>query len=441
MNTGKIKQPTTLVIIGITGDLARRKLLPAIERIAAAGQLPADFTIIGISRRPVTLDEVFAPLPRHAAEPYAFMRQHLHMYQMNLERPEDYEELRIKLHTAHPDGQVLFYLSVPPQIAQPIIEHLGNAGFGAGDHTKLLLEKPFGSDLGTAGELIDHIHRHFAERHVYRIDHYLAKEMAQNLLIFRSGNSLFKRTWNRDFIERIEIIGTESIGIEGRATFYEQTGALRDIVQSHLLQLAALTLMDLPPNSEFSAVPAARLAALQALEPASPDQARRGQYHGYRQEVQNGHSATETFVSLGLHSSAPRWQGVPITITAGKALDATHTEIHLYYRQEDAGEANRLTLRIQPREGIELSLWSKRPGYSRELECVQLRFNYHEQGQLSEAYEQVLLDAIAGNHTLFTSGDEVLAAWRILAPVQAAWASNDAGLITYRPGSSPESVH
>lgn len=436
-------RPTILVIVGITGDLAQRKLLPAIESIAAAGMLPEQFAVIGVSRRESDAQAVLGD-----DEKFPYLARHLTMHRMNLEAADDYHGLADYLRTieagfGHP-AQRLFYLSVPPQVSRPIINFLGEAGLSNGPQAKLLLEKPFGTDLSSAEELIAATHRHFDEDRVYRIDHYLAKEMAQNILVFRAGNSLFKRTWNKDFIEKIEIIASETISIEGRAIFYEQTGALRDLVQSHLLQLAALTLMDLPKPDAWQQVPRLRLQALEQLMPPTEHferDVRRGQYEGYRQEVANPHSMVETFVALTLFSRAPQWAGVPITLVTGKALDRKATEIRIHYRREDAHESNQLTLRIQPQEGIEVCLWTKRPGYERQLEQVPLDLSFAEHyDSLPEAYEQVLVDAMRGDHSLFTSSDEVLAAWHILAPIQESWSKPDAELIVYPLGSNFEAL-
>ena len=239
-------QATILVIIGISGDLARRKLLPAIAKIDQAGALPEDFSLLGISRRSIASAEVLAQVSDMAAEEQARLATMLTMHTMDLEKDADYTALHKLFANTDQPAQVLFYLSVPPQMAQPIISRLGKAGFGKGSDTKLLLEKPFGSDLLSAQTLIDETKRYFDESQLYRIDHYLAKEMAQNIIVFRSQNSLFRQTWNGQFIEKIDITVSEQIGIEGRSTFYEQTGALRDSLQSHALQLAALTLMDIP---------------------------------------------------------------------------------------------------------------------------------------------------------------------------------------------------
>lgn len=290
------------MIVGITGDLSRRKLLPAIEKIVAAGAAPRELHVIGITRREVTADEILSDIKTSTD----FLKRNLEMYQMDLASPDDYVKLKSHLDSTRKEmgasTQTLFYLSVPPQISQPIITSLGTSGISRTQDTKLLLEKPFGVDLESAEELVEHVKSHFDEDQVYRIDHYLAKEMTQNVVVFRQGNSLFKRAWNNEFVESIEIIASENIGIEGRAEFYEQTGALRDVVQSHLMQLAALVLADFP-SVDWSTIPEQRLRALQQLmAPQDIDRdVVRGQYAGYKDEVQNPHSVVETFVSVTLN--------------------------------------------------------------------------------------------------------------------------------------------
>ena len=430
-------QPTILVIIGISGDLAQRKLLPAIREIAQAGVLPAAFRIVGISRRALSLEEV---LP----DKDDFWQQHVELHQMDLDKRQDYHDLNAQLEGIERSlggkAQRLFYLSVPPKAAQDVITHLGESGLAEVPDTKVLLEKPFGTDLASAEALVEHLAKHFKEEQAYRIDHYLAKEMAQNLIVFRSANPFFARTWNKEFIASIEVIASEKIGIEGRATFYEQTGALRDIVQSHLLQLLALTLMDLPKLDDWKSIPVLRQKALDFITPAKT--AFRGQYQGYRDEVNNPDSSVETFVALDLVSKDPRWEGVPIKVVTGKALDARYTEIRVSFRGDGNTEANLLTLRIQPDESVQICLWVKKPGYERQLQQIPLSFTYknHFGDKLPDAYERVFVDAMRSDHTLFATSDEVLASWRILAPVQAAWAKTDKDLVIYRPGSSPDEV-
>lgn len=435
--------PTILVIIGITGDLSKRKLLPAVEQIAKAGALPDQFRIVGITRRDVSVDEIVS-----TDQNYAFVKDHLELYKMDLANGDDYTGLKQYLDTIESSfgkkAQRLFYLSVPPQFSRPIVELLGHAGFGDDIATKLLLEKPFGVDLSSARELIDKTRQYFAEDQLYRIDHYLAKEMAQNLIVFRNDNALFKQTWNNHHIDRIEVIASEKIGIEGRVDFYEQTGALRDLVQSHLLQLAALVLMDVPEDSDMKNVPRYRLDALRHLSIATRDNelvATRGQYNGYRSDVKNDRSTTETHVDMTLVSSDERWQGVPIRIMTGKAMAEKATFVRIVYKTVAQHEANELIILLQPNEGVELQLWTKVPGYDHKLEKHSLSIAFKDHfPQLPEAYEQVLLDAIRDIHTLFASSDEVIETWRIIDPVQQLWQMNESTLLQYEQSTDIGSV-
>lgn len=438
--------PTILIIIGITGDLAQRKLLPAIGKMAQAGALPQEFHIIGITRRSdVTVESLL-----DKTENSDYITEHTELFQMDLASEADYGKLGNYLESLEGNfsevPQRLFYLSVPPQVSRPIIEYLGASGLAKIPHTKLLLEKPFGTDLESAEELIDHINKYFTSEQIYRIDHYLARDTAQNLIIFREYNPLFKRTWNKDFIERIEITASEAIGIEGRAVFYEQTGALRDFMQSHLLQLAALALMDTPRENNMQEVPELRLKALRELHltrkaSSITDIARRGQYKGYRDEVGNPNSIVETFASIHLESVNKKWEGVPITLTTGKALKERYTEIRIFYKKEADEESEELTLRLQPDEGVELCIWAKRPGYEHELTQHKVKFVFGDRELgLPEPYGQVLFSAIKSDHTLFTSGEEVLQSWKILTPIQHAWEMSGNDLIFYTPGNTPVEV-
>lgn len=436
------KLPTILVIVGITGDLSKRKLLPAIEKLAAADVLPEQFKILGITRREVTARQVVQAMP--ADTPHGFINSCLEMFQMDLANGQDYKQLAERLDSMSrgmgEDVQRLFYLSVPPQISQPVVKLLGMAGLAKGKHTKLLLEKPFGVDLDSARELINQTKDYFDESQVYRIDHYLAKDMAQNLIVFREDNALFRHTWKNDFIERVDIVASEKIGIEGRAAFYEQTGALRDLVQSHLLQLAALTLMHPPESRDLRNICQCRIDALRQLrvpEGKAPSlYLKRGQYQGYRDEVKNANSMVETFVDLTLESTDPLWQGVPIRIVTGKHLSEKATEIRITYKKTEKYESNTLVIRFQPNEGIELKLWTKVPDYEWRVENHSLGLNFKEHFSHSpEAYEQVLLDALKSDQTLFTTSDEVLESWRILQPVQQHWEMHTDDLDLYKPGT------
>lgn len=437
--------PTILIIIGISGDLSKRKLLPAIGQIATTGMLPEKFRIIGVTRQSDTNIEKLLKFTTNKS----YIESNTELFQMDLDNIEDYSKLSEHLIEIEKEfgskAQYLFYLSVPPKVTESIIELIGKAGFAKRDNTKLLLEKPFGVDLKSATELITHIDQYFKSEQVYRIDHYLAKETAQNIIVFRDGNSLFKRTWNKDFIDSIEITVSEQIGIEGRANFYEQTGALRDLIQSHLLQLLALTLMDIPKEDHIDEVPKLRYEALKFLKihnlPSLLYHAKRGQYKDYREEAGNPHSMMETFASINLESDDPKWQGVKIRLTTGKALKEKFTEIKILYKKDYDHESNELLLRLQPDEGISFSVWAKRPGYEHQVSRHALNFSFKDHYfALPEAYEQVLFNAINSDHSLFSSSEEVLETWRILDSLQKAWTSSTYDLIFYEKGSRIEEI-
>jgi glucose-6-phosphate 1-dehydrogenase len=428
---------TILVIFGITGDLSHRYLLPALSEVINNKKIPENFKIIGASRRQIILEDVLKD-KQECLRPYA------EPLQMDYAVNESYEALKDKIEQISNDfkskPEIIYYLSVPPSAVLPIIEHLGEAGLN-NSNTKLLLEKPFGTNLESAKKLVEQTAKHFPEDQVYRIDHYLAKEMAQNIVVFLGSNTLFRHVWNNQFIEKIEIEAAEKISIEGRANFYDSNGALRDLVQSHLMQLAALTIMEPCTHVfEFSELPARRLAALKSLR-LIDHEAIRGQYEGYKAEVKNPETSTETFVSLNIESANPRWRGVPIRLTTGKNLNEKVTEIRVYFKKVAESEENLLILRIQPNEAIVIQLWVKQPGYERKLQKIPHEFTYSKHfDHLPDAYEQVLVDAIQSNHSLFASSDEVLASWEVLKPVQEQWAKGSDDLIIYRPGMTGEEV-
>ena len=419
---------TKLIIFGITGDLAQRKLLPALGHIVANGQ--KDLEIIGVSRRDVTVEQVLGE--------HHDLHDISSMITMDLTRADDYAKLRDHLNLRD-DEQALFYLSVPPDSSGQIIDLLGQAGLD-GPNIKLLLEKPFGFDTESALEMISHTDKYFSEEQVYRIDHYLAKEMAQNILTFRGRNALFAHVWNNAAIERIEVIALEEIDIEGRAAFYEQTGALRDVLQGHLLQLLALVLLPIPSDLDWGRLPESRLSALSFIRPANPARSVRAQYTGYREEVGNHESMVETFVSAEFFSDDPNWTGVPFALTTGKALDRKTTEVRIHFKKTNAAQSNFVIFRIQPGEGIEIDLVTKKPGYDHTFEDRALTFMYDTDERVPDAYEQVLHDAIESRKSLFATSSEVVRAWEIVAPLQQAWAEDPATLRFYDPGARGRSI-
>jgi glucose-6-phosphate 1-dehydrogenase len=357
---------------------------------------------------------------------------------MNMAEKSDYERLK-QAYLPGEGQQLLVYLAVPPSASTQIVDFMGEVGLTT-PAVKILFEKPFGVDLVSAQDMIERTGRYFTEDQLYRIDHFLAKEMAQNMVAFRGGNALFGNIWNNNFIESIEVVASEKIGIEGRGVFYEQTGALRDLVQGHLLQLLALTLMDIPHDFDWQKLPELRAKALDQLVPAPADKVVRAQYEGYKDEAQNPGSTTETFVSVGLQSTQPRWVGVPIRLTTGKALAVKTTEIRIRLKSLYEAQGNTIIFRIQPNEGINIQLFTKRPGYDRTFEARHLEMKFPEETVLPDAYEQVLVDAIRSEKSLFTSSAEVVRSWELLAPIQQAWGMDDTPLVQYKKGASVDEV-
>lgn len=420
---------TKLLIFGITGDLSQRKLLPALGQIVRTGEF-GSLEIIGASRREVAVQELLARQPE--------LVERTSIFTMDLATAGDYKKLKEYLALQN-NEQLLVYLAVPPSAATQIVDFMGEAGLNT-PNVKVLFEKPFGVDFASAQEFIERTARYFKEEQLYRIDHYLAKEMAQNIVAFRGGNALFGNIWNNNFIQSIEVIASEKIGIEGRGQFYEQTGALRDVVQGHLMQLLALTLMDIPTDFDWEQLPELRLKALEQIMPVDPTQAFRAQYEGYQEEAGNVGSTTETFVRLDLVSTQPRWLDVPIRLTTGKALSEKTTEIRIHLKKLHEAQSNAIIFRIQPNEGIDIELFTKKPGYDRTFETRHLALTFPEDTTFPDAYEQVLVDAIRSQKNLFTSSDEVLRSWEILAPVQQAWSMDDGPLIQYPKTSMEASV-
>lgn len=452
------QQPLVLVIFGITGDLSQRKLLPALFQLAKNGDLSPATHIIGVSRREVEREAVYEQLVQFVGtEEYdqataAWLLERTEMRQMDINVQDDYQALLQRIRVV--EGELghgasrLYYLSVPPQAMSDIVHRLGQTGHNeplkGGDLPRLLVEKPFGYDFESAQALIRVTSEHFHEDQIYRIDHYLAKETVQNMLTFRFQNPLFQAVWNGKHIEYISVVAHEKIGIEGRAAFYEQTGALRDLVQSHLLQLLAVATMEKPIEFTSSAIHAQKLALLRDIKPIPAREvtarATRGQYIGYRDEVDNALSKIETFARVELTIDNDTWQGVPVSIETGKSLAEKLTEVTVCFKQSDpaADARNKLVFRIQPTEGITLQLQAKQPGITSQTQVVDMDFDYTRSftHRPAEAYERVIVDAIRGDQTLFASSDEVLTSWRILENVLSAWSRDAEDLVLYEQGST-----
>jgi glucose-6-phosphate 1-dehydrogenase len=462
-------EPCILVIFGGSGDLTRRKLLPAVFDLTSMGCCKRGFDIIGVGLPAMTDDEFRASMrqsvemsnsARTFSEPnWQSFAGKLNYISGDLDAPATYTELAARLErmrAAGGSGNHLFYLSVPASIAPKVIAGLGAAGLNHNDNgwSRIVVEKPFGRDLETARILNKTVLGVFEESSVYRIDHYLGKETVQNILMFRFGNSLFEPLWNRNFIDYIEITAAEPLGIENRAKFYEETGALRDMVANHLLQLLSLTAMEPPFSLEADAVREQKVQVLKAIRPMTVEEVAqrtvRGQYgpgvlegsmvRGYRQEPGVAEdSLAETFVALELHVDNWRWSGVPFFVRTGKRLAAQMTEIRVHFKptpealfigtqntssQNHQPEPNIIRIRIQPDEGIAISFGAKRPGIGMIGITVKADFNYRDAFGMNTpvAYETLLLDVMMGDATLFTRGDEVEAEWRIVTPIEQAWA-------------------
>ncbi len=445
--SGDSLEPAIIVIFGITGDLSARYLLPSLYHLFKDGLMPANTEIVGITRSQTTVEQLFERVEvcvnevDKVCDPVALadMRQHTSMLTMDLEDPAAYDTLRQKLDGIEDaKGQCLnrlYYLSIPPAAYDDVVRLLGERGLNTScQHgraaTRLLVEKPFGYDLPSAKHLIAETAKSFSEEQLFRIDHYLAKQTVRRILKFRLENPGLEALWNGQHIAGVDIVAKEKIGVEGRAGFYEPLGALRDFIQSHLIQLMGLVAMDLPGRLESELIHADKQALLEKAKPVPADkvaeQALRGQYQGYPEEVKNPDSTTETYAAVTLFVTSDRWQGVPFRLATGKALDERLGEITVNFKP-----AGQLRFRIQPDETIAAD----------EVVAKLVGNVVTEPGAGAEpghpdAYERVLLDAIRGDHTLFATSQEVLAGWRALQPVIEAWQKSAEDLVIYQPGSA-----
>ena len=471
--------PTALVIFGATGDLAHRKLLPALYNLAHEGALPDRFKLVGVARREKGHDD-FATECRESIAKYSRrppddqvldgLLGHVSYVATNFDDPDGYRTLKGSLDQLDEEsGQPLnrtYYLSTAPEFFPVIIEQLKQAGLhkglqrGGPADVRCVIEKPFGTDLQSARELQSVVSSVFLERQVFRIDHYLGKETVQNVMAFRFANMMFEPVWNRNYIDQIQITAAEDIGIGTRAGYYDNAGALRDLVQNHMLQLVALTCMEPPASFDADKVRDEKVKVLTAITPPDPSDTVRAQYTagvsggdevaGYlEEEGVPPDSHTETYAALRLEVHNWRWAGVPIFLRTGKRLARKVTEIavqlkplpHLAFQtQGSVGvQPNQLVLTVQPNEGVSLSLGAKIPGSKMRIRPVNMEFLYGSafMSQSPEAYERLILDAMRGEATLFTRNDEVDAQWSIIDPILQAWhrTDGDGGLPSYPAGS------
>jgi glucose-6-phosphate 1-dehydrogenase len=458
-------EPCIFVVFGATGDLMRRKLIPALYRLALEKLLPTDCRILGVARATDIDAAAYRDWASKALGEAGFedpaaiagwCATHIEYQTIGNGATSDYQALAARLDAIERDsrlpGNRVHYLALPPAAFPPTISALGAAGLHRSKGwTRLVIEKPFGRDLASAQELNALVHTHFDESQVYRIDHYLGKETVQNLLAFRFGNALFESSWNRDHIKSVQITVAESLGVENRAAYYEQSGALRDMVQNHLTQLLTLTAMEVPAAFEANSIRFEKVKVLRSLTPLTQAAVVYGQYAdgevegkkvpGYRQEPGVGSdSKTETYVAMRLGIENWRWQGVPFYLRTGKRLPRRVTQIVIEFRTPpvalfralDRLSTNVLTIALQPDEGFDLSFEVKTPGEPFQLQTEHMKFRYPSAfGELSAGYDTLLLDVIEGDQTLFVHADETEASWRFYTslidkprPVQPYWAGS-----------------
>jgi len=481
MRTSDPNPDTLFVLFGAAGDLSGRLIVPALFNLHLSGQLPARFRVLGVDRRDIdaaTLAEGYRQgIAGHsrsgAAEPdvWATFANAIGYHSMDVMEPAAYRALQARLSAeTQPGADTIFYMATPPSLFAPIARGLGAAGL-AGDpvRTRVVVEKPLGHDLASFREINAILVEQFNEQQLYRIDHFLGKETVQNILAMRFANPIFEPIWNRRYIDHVVITVAETLGVEHRGAFYERAGALRDMLQNHLMQLLCLVAMEPPVVYDADDIRGRKLDVLNALRPIMPDEvpqcAARGQYAAgwidgvqvpaYRNEPNvSPQSNTETYAALRLHIDNWRWQDVPFYMRTGKRLSAAVWEISIRFRDVphrafpvSAGldtQPVRLVIQMQPEQGIVLKFMAKEPGSTLRLRPVDMRFSYREAFNMPspDAYETLLHDVMCGDATLFMRADQVEAAWRVLMPVLEVWASNPQNdFPNYAAGSwGPESA-
>src|ERR1700730_7182193 len=475
---GDVAEPCTVILFGASGDLAKRKVIPALYDLAIHDALGPRYALVGFARTPMT-DDSFRTTAGEAAKSISEVgpidpqqwdgfASNLFYHPGDYNSQEAYAQLAKRLTDLESSnilgGNRLFYLSTPPEVYPDIVEQLGRAGLARtaspNSWVRIIIEKPFGRDLASAKELNQIVLNVFDEKQVYRIDHYLGKDTVQNLLVLRFGNGIFEPLWNRNYVDCVQITAAETLGVERRGGFYETTGALRDMIQSHVLQLTSLVAVEPPASFDATSVQNEKLKVLQSIRPFNLEMVAqavvRGQYapgklngkpvSGYRDEPGVSHnSRTETFVAMRLLIDNWRWAGVPFYLRTGKRLAKRTTEIMIQFRcaphivfREKGIQANRLVLNIQPDEGISVSFVAKRPGTEMNIGNVTMNFSYREGfgGGSRSAYATLLNDCLRGDPTLFDRGDSVEAAWALVDPILDVWsAARTANVPIYPAGS------
>ncbi|TCD00683.1 glucose-6-phosphate dehydrogenase [Pedobacter frigidisoli] len=465
MKTKTALNPTIFVIFGGTGDLNKRKLAPALYNLFIEGYMPEKFAIIGTGRTEFTDDSYktaledavneFSRTGKVKKDKWENFGNTIHYCPTDFAQPKTFENLKAAVDKYQkeygPTTQVIFYLAVAPNFFPIIAESLKKYKLTENeDNSRIVIEKPFGHDLESAKELNSLLSTIFTEKQIYRIDHYLGKETVQNMMAFRFANALFEPLWNRSYIDHVQISVTEQLGVADRGGYYEGAGALRDMIQNHLLQLLCLIGMEAPINFDADEIRNRKVEVLKAMRPFSAEDIRfhtvRGQYSkgwvegkevpGYRQEKGvDPHSNTETFAAVKFHIDNWRWQGIPFYLRTGKRLNQTSSLITIQFRDvphqifssdvTENWQQNRLVISIQPEMSIRMQVQAKRPGLDMVLNPVDMVFDYKGtyEGDTPEAYETLLLDAMMGDQTLFMRGDQVEAAWELVMPILNTWES------------------
>lgn len=463
-----MSESTVIVIFGASGDLTRRKLIPALYSLYTKKRMPGDWCIVGVSRRPYT-DEVFRANMESGVQEFANGKYDAGLWREFADkityRPVDLGDLedmrRLDTYLRQFEGSTgpcnrLYYLAIAPHLYESAITNLGavNMVDEADGWRHVVIEKPFGHDLVSAQVLNTAVHQVLRERQIYRIDHYLGKETVQNLLVFRFANSLFEPVWNRNYIDHVQITAAETVDVGHRAGYYDDVGVMRDMVQNHMLQLLSLVAMEPPASFAADSLRNEKAKVFSAIRPIQANEVAqhtvRGQYRGYQDaEGVKPNSETATYVALRYYIDNWRWQGVPFYLRSGKALAEKTTEITIFFKQPPhmmfplpAGTeipANYLSICVQPDEGIHFSFQAKVPDTAAEMRPVDMSFHYDDsfgRTAIPEAYERLLFDALKGDASLFTRGDAIELAWQLVDPILEGWATEAAPPIAiYEPGS------
>lgn len=454
----------TIVIFGASGDLTSRKLIPALYSLAKKKRLPENTNIVGVSRTEYSHDHWRGMLRESTAKyagqgfdeaVWADFAQHVYYSPGDLSDTDAFTRLSSLLESIEPEqgADRVYYLSTMPQLYLQAVEQLGVSGMADSQQNqrRVIIEKPFGTDLQSARELNAHVHRVFSEEQVYRIDHYLGKETVQNLFALRFANSIFEPLWNRNYIDNVQITVAEEVAVGSRGGFYDSAGILRDMFQNHIFQLMMLTAMEPPPRFDAAMVRDEKVKVLHSVRPMQGGdfaaQTVRGQYEGYRSEPGvAADSQTETFAILKMYIDNWRWKNVPFYLRSGKAMSCRSSQIviqfksppHLLFGNKIRDfDANRLVIQVQPAEGIQLQIQSKVPDTEMKTRTSPLdfRFDGTDSGGMPDGYQRLLLDALNGDASLFARSDEVELSWEIIDPIVAAWRSPAAPpLLTYPPG-------